>query len=45
MERSRVNMFTKDSELPDMTKIPRKQAPDTIISGGIGLDGGGFRGM
>lgn len=38
-------MFTKDSELPDMTKIPRKQAPDTIISGCIVLEGGGFRGM
>lgn len=38
-------MFTRDSELPDMTKIPRKQAPDTIISGCIVLEGGGFRGM
>lgn len=38
-------MFTKDSEIPDMTKIPRKQAPDTIISGCIVLEGGGFRGM
>ena len=38
-------MFTKDPELPDMSQIPRKQAPDTIISGCIVLEGGGFRGM
>ena len=38
-------MFTKDPELPDMSQIPRKQAPDTLVPGCIVLEGGGFRGM
>lgn len=29
----------------EVEKIPRKQAPDTMISGCIVLEGGGFRGM
>ena len=38
-------MFTKDPELPAMSQIPRKQAPDTLVPGCIVLEGGGFRGM
>ena len=38
-------MIEKHSVFTEVEKIPRKQAPDTLISGCLVLEGGGFRGM